>query len=211
MVLLRERKSCGIGIVEPCLPSPAKKPPSGPDWIHEIKHDGFRIIARRDAAGVRLITRNGNDFSQRFPFIAMAVAALPARSCIIDGEAIVCNENGLAVFERIRGHRTLASAVHCAFDLIELDGEDLRRSPIEARKRLLARLLRGAHSNIVLNEHYEEDGAIIFREACRLGCEGIVSKRLGSTYRSGRSQHWIKVKNPRAPAVTREREEDWGR
>ena len=101
MVLLRERKSRGIGIVEPCLPSPAKKPPSGFDWIHEIKHDGFRIIARRDAAGVRLITRNGNDFSQRYPFIAMAVAALPAQSCIIDGEAIVCDENGLAVFDKI--------------------------------------------------------------------------------------------------------------
>jgi bifunctional non-homologous end joining protein LigD len=188
---------------------PAKKPPSEPDWIHEIKHDGFRIIARRDAAGVRLITRNGNDFSQRFPFIGMAVAALPARSCIIDGEAIVCNENGSAVFERIRGHRTLASAVHCAFDLIELDGGDLRRSLIEAWKRLLARLLRGAHSNIVLNEYYEEDGAIIFREACRLGYEGIVAKRIRSTYRSDRSQHWIKVKNPGAPAVKREREEDW--
>ena len=91
---LRERTRPGLGIIEPCLPSPAKAPPSGGHWIHEIKHDGFRIMARRDGAGVRLITRNGNDFSSRFPFIAMAVGKLPVRSCLIDGEAIVCDENG---------------------------------------------------------------------------------------------------------------------
>src|SRR5215470_3020567 len=101
---LRERTDPGLGIIKPCLPSPAKAPPSGPGWIHEIKHDGFRIFARRDSAGVRLITRNGNEFSHRFPFIAMAMSKLPVRSCLIDGEAIVCDENGLAVFELIRGH-----------------------------------------------------------------------------------------------------------
>jgi bifunctional non-homologous end joining protein LigD len=127
------------------------------------------------------------------------------------GEAIVCDRTGLAVFDLIRGHRTLANAVHCSFDLIELDGEDLRQKPIEARKGMLAKLLRRAFSSIVLNEHYQADGETVFREACRLGCEGIVSKRLGSPYRSGRSQYWIKVKNPKAPAVRREAEEDWGR
>jgi bifunctional non-homologous end joining protein LigD len=86
----------------------------------------------------------------------------------------------------------------------------LRREPIE-RKRLLAKLLGGSNLSIVLNEHFEEDGAIVFREACRLGCEGVVSKRLGSSYRSGRSPHWMKVKNPKAPAVKREAEEDWSR
>jgi bifunctional non-homologous end joining protein LigD len=141
----------------------------------------------------------------------MAVGKLPARSCLIDGEAIVCDENGLAVFELIRRHGALASAVHCAFDLLELDGRDLRREPIEERKRLLAKLLRGSNLSIVLNEHFEEDGAVVFREACKLGCEGIVSKRLGSLYRSGRSPHWVKVKNPKAPAVKREAEEDWSR
>jgi bifunctional non-homologous end joining protein LigD len=137
---LRERTRTGLGFVEPCLPSPAKAPPSGPGWIHEIKHDGFRILARKDATGVRLITRAGNDFSSRFPFIAMAVSKLPVRSCLIDGEAIVCDESGLAVFELVRGHGSKASAVLCAFDLLELDGRDLRREPIEERKRLLARL-----------------------------------------------------------------------
>jgi bifunctional non-homologous end joining protein LigD len=209
--VLRERSRPGLGIIEPCLRSPVKAPPSGPGWIHEIKHDGFRILARRDAAGVRLITRAGNDFSSRFPFIAMALGKLPVRSCLIDGEAIVCDENGLAVFELIRRHGALASAVHCAFDLLELDGKDLRHAPIEKRKALLAELLRGSKLSIVLNEVYEEDGAIVFREACRLGCEGIVSKKLGSIYRRGRSPYWLKVKNPKAPAVKREGEEDWGR
>ena len=207
--MLRERTHPGLGIIEPCLPSPAKAPPSGPEWIHEIKHDGFRIMARRDGAGVRLITRHGNDFTARFPIVASAAAALPARSCLIDGEAIVCDENGLAVFELIRGRGSKMSAVLCAFDLLEL--RDLRRRPIEERKGLLAKLLRDSDSDlsIVLNKHYEEDGAIVFREACRLGCEGIVSKPLGSTYRRGRSPLWLKVKNPNAPAVKREAEEDW--
>jgi bifunctional non-homologous end joining protein LigD len=180
---LRERTRPGLGIIEPCLPSPAKGPPSGPGWLHEIKHDGFRILARRDSAGVRLITRAGNDFSSRFPFIAMEIAKLPLRSCLIDGEAIVCDENGLAVFELIRRHGTIGDAVFCAFDLLELDGQDLRRHPIESRKAALAKLLRGAPLSIVLNEHFEDDGAIVYREVCKLGCEGIVSKRLGSIYR----------------------------
>jgi bifunctional non-homologous end joining protein LigD len=208
---LRERTRPGLGLIEPCLPSPAKAPPSGPGWLHEIKHDGFRILARKDGAGVRLITRAGNDFSSRFPFIAMAVGKLPVRSCLIDGEAIVCDDNGLAVFDLIRGYGSKASAVLCAFDLLELDGKDLRRQPIEIRKHLLAKLLKGSHLSIVLNEYFEEDGATVYRAACQLGCEGIVSKRLGSPYRSGRSGHWVKVKNPKAPAVKREAEEDWGR
>jgi bifunctional non-homologous end joining protein LigD len=99
MVLLRERTCLEMGVIEPCLPSPTKEPPSGSGWLHEIKHDGFRILARRDSAGVRLITRAGNDFSLRFPFIAMAVSKLPVRSCLIDGEAIVYDRNGLGVFE----------------------------------------------------------------------------------------------------------------
>ncbi len=137
----------------------------------------------------------------------------PSASCRFApyGEAIVCDETGLAVFDLIRRHGALASAVHCTFDLLELDGLDLRREPIEKRKALLAKLLKGQQVSIVLNEHYEEDGAAVFRAACELGCEGIVSKRLGSPYRSGRSKHWVKVKNPKAPAVKREAEEDWSR
>ena len=115
------------------------------------------------------------------------------------------------MFDLIRRARHGDKAVLCVFDLIELDGQDLRRLPIEQRKTKLTRLVRGPHPGIVLNEHYDGDGDIVFKHACKLGCEGIVSKRLGSAYRSGRSPHWLKVKNPRAPAVKREAEEDWGR
>ena len=174
MVLLRERVARrAVGVIEPCLPSPAKRPPAGRDWIHEIKHDGFRLMARRDVRGVRLLSRKGNDLTSRFPFIGIAVALRSVRSCVIDGEAIVCDEKGLAVFDLIRGHQPLATAVHCAFDLVELNGEDLRPQPIEVRKALLADLLHGAHSTIVVNEHYEGEGAIIYKHACALGCEGI--------------------------------------
>ena len=185
-----------VGFVEPCLPSPAKMPPTGSNWLHEIKHDGFRIMALRDAAGVRLITRNGNDFTKRFPLTVAAVAALPVRSCLIDGEAIVTDEAGLAVFELIRRARHGAQAVLCAFDLLALDGADLRRLPIQQRKDRLAKLLHNPPDGIVLNAHYVGDGGKVFREACKLGCEGIVSKRLGSHCRSDRR---------------REAEEDWGR
>jgi bifunctional non-homologous end joining protein LigD len=110
----------------------------------------------------------------------------------------------LPVFDLIRGYRHDAAAVLCAFDLLELDGEDLRRTPIEERKRILAKLLSHPHGGIAFNEHYTVEGAIIFKHACALGCEGIVSKRLGSSYRSGRADCWVKVKNPAAPAVRRE-------
>ena len=206
-MLSRPRSRPFSNFIEPCLPRRADKPPAGRDWIHEIKHDGFRIMARREVAGVRLLTRNGHDFAGRFPLAAAAVAALPAGSCLIDGEAIVTDKNGLAVFDLIRGHRPTA-AVLCAFDLLELDGEDLRREPIETRKSTLKSLLRGKHEGIAFNAHFIADGAIVYRQACALGCEGIVSKRLGSPYRSGRADCWVKVKNPAAPAVTREAEEE---
>jgi ATP-dependent DNA ligase len=186
-------------------------PPAGPGWIHEIKHDGFRIIAQRDAAGVRLITRNGYDLAARFPLAATAIAALPARSCVVAGEAIAVDDNGLSVFDLIRYRRQDHAVTLCAFDLIELDGEDLRREPIEVRKRTLKGLLRRAHPGIAFNRHFDAEGATVFRQACALGCEGIVSKRLGSPYRSGRADCWVKVKNPAAPAVKREAEEDWAR
>jgi ATP-dependent DNA ligase len=137
--------------IEPCLPRPVDRPPIGGNWLHEIKHDGFRIMARRDGDRVRLLTRNGNDLSRRFPQAAAAVAALPARSCLIDGEAIVTDQKGLAVFDLIRGHQSSAAAFLCAFDLLELEGEDLRRMPIETRKSTLRSLLRGKHAGIKLN------------------------------------------------------------
>jgi bifunctional non-homologous end joining protein LigD len=128
----------------------------------------------------------------------------------IDGKAIVVDKTGLSVFDLIRSRQHDRAAVLYVFDLIELDGEDLRRSPFEYRKRALAELLRRTTDGIVLNVHYEGDGAAIYKAACTLGCEGIVSKRLGTPYQSGRVNHWLKIKNPAAPAVKREAEEDWG-
>jgi len=154
---------------------------------------------------VRLYTRNGHEFGKRFPLVVAAVAALPVRSCLIDGEAIVSDDGGLAVFQLIRSWPTTLSAVLCAFDLLELDGQDLRRLPIEHRKRMLCELVGATRPGIALNTD------IVYQQACKLGCEGIVSNRLGSSYRSGRSKQWVKVKNPAAPAVRREAEEDWRR
>jgi bifunctional non-homologous end joining protein LigD len=180
--------------------------------LHRI---GFKksstTALRRDPAGVRLISRHGNNFTARFPLAVEAVSALSARSFLLDSEAVVTNERGLAVLDLIRHQGHGDDAVLIAFDLIELDGEDLRRMAIEQRKRTLAKLVRRPHAGIVLNEVFEGDGDILFAHACKLGCEGIVSKRLGSPYRSGRSKHWVKVKNPKAPSVKREAEEDWGR
>ena len=194
---------------EPCLPRLAKEPTAGPGWLHEIKHDGFRIIARRDGAAVRLLTRNGYDFSERYPLIVAAVEALPAASCVVDGEAIACDERGLSVFEMIRWRRHDNGVTLCAFDLLELDGEDLRREPVEVRKATLKGLLRRARPGIAFNRHFEVDGTVVYEQACAFGCEGIVSKRLGSPYRSGRADCWIKIKNPAAPAAKRLDEQDW--
>jgi bifunctional non-homologous end joining protein LigD len=198
------------GFIEPCLPSAAERPPSGPDWVHEIKHDGYRLMARRDPMRVRLLTRNGHDWAERYPAIMAAVNCLKVRSCLIDGEAVVCDEHGLAVFERLRRKPSGEHVFLYAFDLLELDGQDLRREPLETRKATLASLLRGSLPGVRLNEHLAQPGDIVFRHACKMGLEGIVLKRLCSRYRSGRTPDWLKFKNPDAPAVRRETEEDWG-
>src|ERR1700716_2786797 len=196
--------------IEPCLPSPADPPPSGSNWIHEIKDDGSGLMARRDPVGIRLITRRGNDWTTRFPLIVEAVNHLKVRSCLIDGEAVCCDEKGLAIFQKLRQRREEHSAFLYAFDLLELNGADLRREPIEVRNATLVSILRKARHGVRLNEHLQHDcGLTVFQHACKMGLEGIVSKRLGSRYRSGRSPDWLKFKNPDAPAVKREAEEDW--
>jgi len=196
--------------VAPCLPSKAPQPPSGALWLHEIKHDGFRVIARKTDKRVRLYSRQGNDLTWRFPLVVEALAALRSRSCIIDGEAVACGHDGIADFERIRYRHNDDSVFLYAFDLIELDGDDLRPLPLTVRKTRLANVIERAAPALRLNEHLDEDGPLVFEHACKLGLEGIVSKRKDSRYTSGRSPHWIKSKNPNAPAVKREAEEDWG-
>jgi bifunctional non-homologous end joining protein LigD len=208
------------GFIAPCLPTSSPQPPSGEMWLHEIKHDGFRVIARKDDKRLRLYSRAGNHLTERFPLIVEAIAGLGVRSCIIDGEAVACGDDGIASFERIRYRRYDKTVFLYAFDLIELNGDDLRREPFAARKttlvsllgqEMLAGLLGSAVPGLRFNEHIEADGPTVFQHACKLGLEGIVSKRKDSRYISGRSLHWIKSKNPNAPAVRREAEEDWGR
>jgi bifunctional non-homologous end joining protein LigD len=154
---------------------------------------------------------SGHDFTRRFPPIARALTHLRCRSCIIDGEAVICDDNGVTSFDHIRYRRNDGDVFLYAFDLIELNGDDLRRDPLDVRKATLRSVLTKVGHGIRWNEHIEGDGATIFRHACKLGLEGIVSKRKDSPYRSGRSPDWLKMKNPDAPAVKREAEEDWGK
>jgi bifunctional non-homologous end joining protein LigD len=155
--------------VAPCLRSPTDRPPSGGGWVHEIKHDGFRLMVRRDP-GVRLITRNGHDWSGRFPLSSEAAGVLKARSFLIDGEAVACDGDGMPSFDRLRYRRADDSVFLYAFDLLELNGQDLRRDPLEVRKATLASVLTKAATGLRLNEHLEhDDGDVVFRQPARWG------------------------------------------
>src|SRR5215470_6946276 len=129
------------GFIEPCLPTRNAHPPIGPGWIHEIKFDGFRLMARRDGQRVRLLTRRSYDWTQRFRLIADAVASLRCSSCLIDGEAVASDDRGVPDFKLLVRNRQYGAAQLYAFDLLELDGEDLRGEPIEVRKAALNRVL----------------------------------------------------------------------
>jgi bifunctional non-homologous end joining protein LigD len=199
------------GFVIPAQPGLASKPPSGTDGVHEIKHDGYRIILRRDGPTVRLYSRNAYDWTVRLSAIAAAAERIKAKSFTIDGEAVVLGPDGLSRFEELSRREAARTAILYAFDLIEHDGGDLRNLPFLDRKATLARLLRKTKPGILLNEHIVEDGPTVLTHACQLGAEGIVSKRIDSTYRSGPCRVWIKVRNPASIAVQRERNEIWNR
>jgi bifunctional non-homologous end joining protein LigD len=160
--------------VEPCIPTLTAKPPAGPGWVHEIKHDGYRLIVRRDGKAVHLFTRRGYDWTERYPAIAATAGKLRAKSFTLDGEGAVSDAAGIAVFEALHRRRVAPEAILHAFDLLELNGKDLRPLPLSGRKAKLARLPAGSTAGIVYNEHTDEDGAIVFRHACRFG-----SKRKG--------------------------------
>jgi bifunctional non-homologous end joining protein LigD len=192
-----------LGYIEPCIPTRVDKPPVGPQWIHEIKHDGYRMIARKRDGRVNLFARRGFDWTDRYPLICTAVAKIPRGFVVIDGEAVYCDDTGLAVFDKLHSRRHDDQVILYAFDLLELDGEDWRPRPLEERKARLEMLLAKAPAGIRYSEHLEGDGAAIFALACGLGAEGIVSKHRERAYRSGPSKTWLKIKNPAAPGVTR--------
>jgi bifunctional non-homologous end joining protein LigD len=204
-------KRLPVGFIIPAQPVLASKPPSGADWVHEIKHDGYRMIVHRDRPTFRLYSRNAYDWTERLAAIAAAAERIDAKSFTIDGEAIVLGPDGLSRFEELSRREAARTAILFAFDLIELDGEDMRNCSFLDRKAALARLLGGLKAGLLLNEHIAEDGPTVFAYACRLGAEGIVSKRVDGTYRSGPSRAWIKVRNPASIAVQRKRSEMWNR
>jgi ATP-dependent DNA ligase len=197
------------GFIDPCIPTLAAKPPAGPGWAHEIKRDGYRLIVRRDGPVVRLFTRRGYDWTHRYPAIARAAANLKARSFTIDGEAAVCGRDGIAVFDALHRRGTVIEAMLFVFDLLEFNSKDQRPLPLSERRAKLEGLLEESATGIAFNEHTGHDGETVFRQACKMGLEGIVSKRLSAPYRSGRSRDWIKVKNPDSPAMVRHREGRW--
>src|SRR5262249_12900733 len=151
--------------------------------------------------------------SPALPCAPLRSPALPCArdSCIIDGEAVACDDNGVASFDLVRHQRANESIFLYAFDLIEVNDDDLRRDPLEVRKATLASIVAKAAPGIRFNEHMEGDGPTVFAHACKLCLEGIISKRKDSAYRSGRSPYWLKMKNSNAPAVKREAEEGWGK
>lgn len=187
--MLRKRPS---GFIEPCRPSKADAPPFGPLWIHEIKHDGYRLLVKKDGSRIRCFTRGGHDGSDRFPGIVDAAKRIKALSFLIDGEAIVARSNGVSDFAALQSRKRDSEATLVAFDVIKLRGQDLSDDTLAQRKLQLGRLLTKNTGGIVVNEHLLHDGAKVFALACRLGLEGIVSKRLDSPYRSGPSKTWLK-------------------
>ena len=199
------------GFIEPCQPSKVARPPSGPLWVHELKHDGYRLMVRRDGARVRCFTRNGHNWADRFPAIVDAALRIKATSFLIDGEAVMARDDGTPDFHALRNRRQGGEVVLYAFDLIEHDGDDLGEKPLIERKRRLAKLLGKSKKwrAIQFVEHLTGDGPTVFRHVCSMGLEGIVSKRTDAPYRSGPSKVWLKAKNPASAAVRREREEQW--
>jgi bifunctional non-homologous end joining protein LigD len=160
-----------------------------------VKHDGFRILARKQGEDVALWTRHGTDFAGRFPKIAEAVRGLPAERALIDGEAVAFFPDGHSDFAALRTKAGGERASFVAFDLLSLEGDDLRPHPPAERREALSRLVARV-DRIQFSEALAADGAIVFAHACRLGLEGIVSKRALSRYRSGTSRNWLKCLNP---------------
>jgi ATP-dependent DNA ligase len=177
------------------LPTKGDTVPTGPDWIHEIKYDGYRLLVIRDAR-VRLLSRSGLDWTKRFPWIAEAALQNRQTRFVIDGEAVVLGVDGISDFDALHSGEHNHEVQLYAFDILALDGEDLRDMPLSMRKANLARLLvRRPDGIFVAPFEQGEIGPDLFRAACNMGLEGMVSKRSDRPYRAGRSRDWLKVRN----------------
>jgi bifunctional non-homologous end joining protein LigD len=188
---------------QPCIPTRGTKVPAGPEWLHEIKHDGYRLIVQREGKRVRLFTRNGYDWSDRYPLIVEAALRNRATSFVIDGEAVLHGVDGISDFNGLHSRRHDDEVQLYAFDILALEGDDLRKLPLHLRKNKRP-------AGIFASEFEQgEIGPDLFRQACKFGLEGLVSKRRESTYRAGRSPHWIKVKNRKHPSLDRINDGRW--
>jgi bifunctional non-homologous end joining protein LigD len=182
--------------IEPALATLWNKPPDGDDWLHEIKFDGYRAQLHVDAGQVKLYTRRGHDWSPRFKAIAAAAGRLKTYAAILDGEVIVPTPEGRSDFgalERDLGAGRSDRLVYFVFDLLYLDGLDLRKCALVDRKRVLAALLDRIEGPIRYSDHQQGQGAPLYRSACRMELEGLVSKRAQSRYQSRRTTDWVKV------------------
>ncbi len=190
-----------------CLPTTAKAVPTGPDWFHEIKYDGYRLRLERDGDRVRLITKGGYDWTKRYPRIVEAARKNWQSHFVLDGEAIVRGVDGYSDFNALHSNRHDEEVELFAFDILAVDGDDLRKLPLSMRKANLQRLLSRRPDGIFVSDFEQgEIGPDLYRKACEIGLEGLVSKRADRLYRSGRSKDWIKVKNPLHQSVEGVRE-----
>jgi bifunctional non-homologous end joining protein LigD len=183
------------GFILPAQPMLVAKPRPGPEWIHEIKHDGYRLLASKAADRVTLSSRYGTDFTDKLPRIAEAVRSLPVDDALLDGEAVVFKPDGHSDFAALRTKRGAERAIFVAFDLLQMEREDRRKLALEVRRAQLESLVAGIDA-ITFNEAIDDEGAVVFAKACELGLEGIVSKRLGGVYSSGPCRNWVKCLNP---------------
>ncbi len=183
--------------VKPQLALEATAPPEDPGWLHELKLDGYRIQARKSGRDVQLLTRSGLDWTYRVPTIAGAVKALPTGNLTLDGEIVVLSEDGTTDFARLQASFQEGAQhplTYFCFDLLHVEGHNTRDLPLRRRKELLARVLPDGAGEVRISEHIEGSGASMFRRACELHAEGIVSKRAEAAYHSGRSGDWLKSK-----------------
>ena len=186
-----------LRFIEPQLASPAEQPPEGRHWIHEIKHDGYRSQVVIERGQARVFSRNGYDWSDRYPGIIHTASSLRCQSAILDGEAIVQNGDGASNFEALPSamRRQPRSIILYAFDLLHLDGKDLRQQASSERRAMLKALVANdAVSRIQFSEEFDGDGAALFKVCAERGLEGIVSKHALAPYCSGRSKTWLKTK-----------------
>ena len=189
---------------ELCLATASKQVPSGPEWIHEVKHDGYRMLVIRENDRVRLLSRNGSDWTTRYPWIAEAALKNRQKHFVIDGEAVILGIDGISDFNALHSRKHDHEVQLYAFDILAMGGDDLRSLPLHMRKSNLEQLLARRPDGITVAPFERgEIGPDLFRAACRMGLEGLVSKHRERPYQAGRSKHWVKVKNRRHPAMYR--------